>query len=105
DLVFLTKKMVLDPASHLGERFAQKAFEVLRPGGAVVLWEAIHDDNEPPSRPLAMETMLDLGISPTGALLTRQSLQSKLLHLGFCDVEFITCMNGETTFAIARRPS
>lgn len=104
DLVFLTKKMVLDPANQLGERFARKAFEVLRPGGAVVLWEAIHDETERPSRPLAMETMLDLGISPTGALLTRQSMQGKLLQLGFCDVEFITCMNGETTFAVARRP-
>ncbi len=105
DLVLLTKKMVLAPEQRLGERFAKKAYSVLRPGGALVLWEAIHDERGPPSLPLAMETVLDLGVSPVGALLTRQSMRGTLLQIGFRDVEFVTCMGGETTFAVARRPS
>lgn len=105
DLVFLTKKMVLDPERRLGERFAKKSFDVLRPGGAVLLWEAIHDDDGPPSLPLAMETVLDLGVSPTGALLTRHGIRGMLLQIGFRDVDFFTCMGGETTFALARRPT
>lgn len=103
DLVFLTKKMLLAPERRLGERFAKKAFEVLRPGGALVLWEAIHDEGAP-SLPLAMETVLDLGVSPTGALQTREGLRGTLLQLGFHHVECFTCMGGETTFAVARRP-
>lgn len=104
DLVFLTKKMLLAPERRLGERFAKKAYDVLRPGGALVLWEAIHDDAAPPALPLAMETVLDLGVSPTGALLTRQSMRGLLMQIGFADVEFFTCMGGETTFAVARHP-
>lgn len=104
DLVFLTKKMLLTPERRLGERFARKAFEVLRPKGALILWEAIHDDGRSTTLPLAMETVLDLGVSPAGPLLTRQGVREMLMRIGFEDVELFTCMGGETTFAIARRP-
>lgn len=105
DLVFLTKKMVLDPQRRLGERFVRKAFEVLNPGGTLLLWEAIHDDEGATSLALAMETVLDLGVSPTGALHTKGSMTALLEREGFENVRFFTCMGGETTFAAAAKPS
>ena len=103
DLVFLTKKMVLEPENELGRKFAQKSFDVLNPGGVAVLWEAVHHDDEPTPMALAMESVLDLGVSPTGCLLTRRSMTSMLRRIGFADVDFVPCLGGETNFVVARK--
>ncbi|MFP4601003.1 MAG: hypothetical protein ACOC9J_00705 [Persicimonas sp.] len=101
DLVFLTRKMILDPASRTGERFARKALDVLEPGGAVVFWEAIHPDQGPSPLALALETVFDLGMSPSAPLQTRATFGRTLRDIGYDRVEFIDCMGGSTTFAVA----
>jgi hypothetical protein len=104
DLVLLTKKMILAPEEQLGARFARKAFRVLRPGGALVLWEAVHPDGRPTPLSLATETFLDLAVSPTGCLITRRDIERMLGELGFGRVEAVSCIGGETTFVVARKP-
>lgn len=103
DLVFLTKKMILDPDERLGERFAQKAFEVLRPGGVAVFWETIHPDAGPMPLPRAMEAVMDLVASPAGPVTTETGIRSLLTGIGYRSVEIVPCLDGHTTFAVARR--
>jgi hypothetical protein len=103
DLVFLTKKMILSPEERLGEKFAQKAFEVLRPGGAAVFWETVHTDGRPTPLLRAMEAMLDLGASPTGLVTKEGELRHTLERLGFSSVELVPCLGGQTTFVVAYR--
>lgn len=103
DLVFLTKKMILDPAQGLGERFADKAYEVLNPGGVTVFWETIYDDDEATPVDRAMEGFLDFGVSPTGPVLTRRRFRRRLEEIGFCDVHVVECLEGATTFVVARK--
>ena len=104
DLVFLTKKMILAPEDELGEQFAKKAFDVLNPGGVTVFWEAIFDDGQPTPIQRAMEGFLDLGVSPTGPLLTHRKFRNSLRQIGYRDIEYYDCLEGATTFAVARKP-
>jgi hypothetical protein len=104
DLVFLTRKMILDPQAHVGEKFARKALDVLNPGGVAVFWEAVHPDRGPSPLPLALETVFDLGMSPSAQLKTRSSFSQTLRDIGFGEVDFVACLGGTTTFAIARKP-
>ncbi|MFU8802279.1 MAG: hypothetical protein ACNA8W_00580, partial [Bradymonadaceae bacterium] len=78
DMVFLTKKMVLDPERGLGRKFAQKAYSVLNPGGLTIFWEAIHPDHHRSSVHQALESLFDLGVSPTAPLLTETGFQNTL---------------------------
>lgn len=103
DLVVLTKKMVLAPEQRLGERFARKAFTVLRPGGVAVLWEAVHVEGRS-SRALAAESFLDLAVSPAAGPLLQGELDRLLRGIGFSSTERVACMGGETTFLVARKP-
>ena len=104
DLVFLTKKLILDPENRIGEKFASKAFEVLRPGGIAIFWETIHSDRKPLPLARAMEAVLDLGASPTGLINTEDGLTAMLTTIGYERVEFVHCLNGQTSFALARKP-
>lgn len=103
DLVFLTKKMILSPSERLGERFARKAYDVLNPGGVTVLWEAVHPDEGPTSAAVALESMMDLGVSPTGCVLTHGGMKELLRDIGYRGVDFVPCMGGETSFIVARK--
>lgn len=102
DLVFLTKKMILDPDNDLGDRFARKAFEVLEPGGVAVFWETIHDDADALPLDRAINAFLDFGVNPTGPVLTRSRFGQRLREIGYRDIEVVPCMQGETTFVVAR---
>jgi hypothetical protein len=104
DLVFLTKKMILEPEAQLGLRFARKAFEVLAPGGVTILWETVHTDRGPTPLPRAMEAVLDLGASPTSPVRTERELRAMLGDLGYEGVEVVECLEGQTTFLVARKP-
>ena len=104
DLVFLTKKMILEPEAQLGMRFARKALEVLRPGGVTILWETVHTDHGPTPLPRAMEAVLDLGASPTSPVRTEGELRALLSGLGYEGVEVVDCLEGQTTFVVARKP-
>lgn len=103
DLVFLTKKMILDPANDLGDKFARKAHQVLNPGGVCIFWETIHDDEQPRCVERGMEGFLDFGVSPTGPVLTEKGFGRMLDDIGFRDVEVVSCLEGATTFAVARK--
>ncbi len=103
DLVFLTKKMILDPENRVGEAFARKAFDVLTPNGVAILWETVHPADAPTPVAQAMEAMLDLGASPTGFVLTDRGLVELLTGIGFVSVEIVRCLGGSTSFIIARR--
>lgn len=103
DLVFLTKKMILDPSNNLGPKFAQKAFDVLNPVGVTVFWETIHDDLSPTPVDRAMEGFLDFGVSPDGPVLTGCEFCEELEHIGYRDVEVVECLQGATTFTVARK--
>jgi len=104
DLVFLTKKWILAPEDHLGEKFTRKAFDVLRPGGMVVLWECVHPDVGKTSLARAMEAVLDLGASPRGPVATEGGMTHALRRIGFSDVEIVPLLGGELTFVVGRRP-
>jgi hypothetical protein len=103
DLVFLTKKMILDPANDIGEKFARKAYEVLEPGGAAVFWEAFHDRNGDTPKGVGLESLVDLGVSPQAGPLYRDSFRRRLRRIGFDEIEFVDCLGGATSFAVARR--
>lgn len=105
DVVFLTKKMILDPENRLGEKFATRAFRVLNPGGATVFWETIYEDDGSSPIERGLEGFLDFGVSPTGPTLTRRKFRDKLRAIGYRDIEVISCLEGATTFVIARRRS
>ncbi len=103
DLVFLTKKMVLDPANDLGRKFARKSYQVLNPEGVAVFWETIYDDEAPANTDRGMEGFLDFGVSPTGPVLTNRGFQRFLTDIGYRDVEVVSCLEGATTFVVARK--
>lgn len=104
DLVFLTKKMILDPEHDLGARFAKKALQVLRPGGAAIFWETVHTDGAPTPVPRAMEAVLDLGASPIGRVQTEGGIRRLLGEMGYHRVDVVPCLRGTTTFVVARKP-
>jgi hypothetical protein len=104
DLVFLTKKMILAPEQRTGERFAEKAFSVLQPGGTLVLWETVHGEPGPTPIGRAMEAVMDLFASPAGVVCTERSLRAMLSAIGYVNVELVPCLGGQTTFVVARRP-
>jgi hypothetical protein len=103
DLVFLTKKMILNPAEKLGEKFAAKAFEVLQPGGMAIFWETIHPDQGRIPLARAMEAVLDLGAGPAGKPLTESGVKKTLRKIGFADIDIVPAMAGTTTFITARK--
>lgn len=102
DLVFLTKKMILDPDNDLGDKFARKTFEVLKPGGIAVFWETIREDDEPMAVDRGINAFMDFGVSPTGPILTRRRFRRTLSEIGYRDIEVVPCMDGEATFVVAR---
>ncbi len=103
DLVMLTKKMILAPEQRMGEKFATKAFEVLRPGGVCIFWECLHTHGRPTPLPRAMEAVLDLGASPAGLVNTEQSFRELLARIGYGDIQVVPCLAGTTTFVVARK--
>lgn len=104
DLVFLTKKMILEPESQIGEKFARKAFDVLRPGGVAIFWETLHPDDKPTPLPRAMEAVLDLGASPNGPVNTEGSMRTLLEGIGYHKIQYVHCLDGTTSFAVAFKP-
>ncbi len=103
DMVFLTKKMILDPENELGKRFARKAFEVLHPEGVALFWETIHDAKDSTCAMRGMESFLDFGVSPTGPVLTKEGFRRDLQEIGFRRVDIVSALQGTTTFAVARK--
>ncbi|MCC6213310.1 MAG: hypothetical protein IT376_00440 [Polyangiaceae bacterium] len=103
DLVMLTKKMVLRPEDRVGESFARKAFQVLRPGGVAIFWESVHpvDGPTPPMR--AMEALMDLVASPDGRVNVEDELARLLERIGYQDVQVVACLGDRTTFVVARK--
>jgi len=103
DLIFLTKKMILEPDEGIGEAFAEKAFEVLNPGGVTIFWESIHPEDSPTPLGRAMEAVLDFGASPTGPCRTDKNFERYLKGVGYSQIEVIPCLNDHTTFIVARK--
>jgi hypothetical protein len=103
DLVFLTKKMILEPETRMGQRFAAKAYEVLNPGGVAIFWETLHTDDRPTPLPRAMEAVLDLGASPVGLVNTESGMRTLLERIGYRRVEIVPVLEGSTTFVVARK--
>jgi hypothetical protein len=103
DLVFLTKKMMLQPELRIGEKFARKAFEVLRPGGTAIFWETVQPAAGVTPVVRAMEAVLDLVASPTGGVQTDAGLSELLRGIGFSEVRMVECLGGQTTFVVARK--
>ncbi len=103
DLVFLTKKMILAPEESVGEKFAKKALDVLRPGGVAIFWECVHPDHRPTPMGRAMEAALDLAASPHGPVFTEQRIAQLLTRIGFARVEVVPLLMGELTFVVAWR--
>lgn len=103
DLVFLTKKMLLEPEERMGEKFARKAYDVLNPGGVCLFWETIHPDDEPTPFSRAASGILDLAASPSGFTLTEDDFEAMLRRIGFEEVDYVYALDGECSFAIARK--
>jgi hypothetical protein len=102
DLVFLTRKMILDPAARVGERFAGVALQALAPGGVAVFWETVHADGVSPF-PRAMEALFDVCASP-GAPPRRAVDHERLLSgIGYARVEVVHCLGGQTSFVLAHK--
>lgn len=103
DLVFLTKKMLLEPEERMGEKFARKAYEVLDSDGVALFWETIHPDDEPTPFNRAVSGLLDLAASPSGFTLTERDFEGQLKRIGFSDVEYVYTLGDECSFALARK--
>lgn len=103
DLVLLTKKMILEPDQRIGEKFAAKAFDVLRPGGVAVLWETVHTDSGPTPLARAMEAVMDLVTAPSGLVNTESDLRRTLGNIGFSKIEIVPCLGNQTSFVVARK--
>lgn len=103
DLVLLTKKMILEPEQMTGEKFATKAFDVLRPGGVAILWETIHTDDKPTPLPRAMEAVMDLVTAPSGLVNTESIIRTTLGDIGFSKVQIVPCLGNQTSFVVARK--
>ena len=103
DLVLLTKKMILEPEQRIGEKFAAKAFDVLRPGGVAVLWETVHTDSAPTPLARAMEAVMDLVTAPGGLVNTESTLRTTLGDIGFSKIEIVPCLGNQTSFVVARK--
>jgi hypothetical protein len=103
DLVFLTRKMILEPAEGVGEKFARKAFDVLSPGGVAVFWETVYSESEPMPLGRAMEAVFDLCTSPAAPARSADDYRRLFLGIGYASVEVVPCLGGQTTFLIARK--
>lgn len=104
DLVFLTRKMMLDPEERIGERFAARALEALNPGGVALFWEAFHEENGETTPALALESLFDLGANPRAHPLTRGDFRDRMRSIGYESVTFVECLGGTVSFAVARAP-
>lgn len=103
DLVFLTRKMILEPSENVGEKFARKAFDVLSPKGVAVFWETVYTESEPMPLGRAMEAVFDLCTSPSAPARSAGDYQSLFHEIGYASVEVVPCLGGQTTFLIARK--
>ena len=103
DLVFLTKKMILDPANDTGEKFARKSYEVLEPGGVAIFWEAVHRPGGDTPDGVALESLFDLAVTPDAGPLYRDDFRRRLRDIGFETVDYVDCLAGATSFTVARR--
>jgi len=104
DLVFLTKKMILEPENKLGEQFAQKACDVLNPGGVAVFWETIYPNEAAIRRSSMLEAVLNMGASPASPVRTQDSFTQLLNGMGFVNVRLVECLFGQATFVVAEKP-
>jgi hypothetical protein len=105
DLVLLTKKFVLKPEEKLGERFAERAFRVLRPGGRVVIWETIYPEDGKVPKWVALNGFQDLIPSYGGAFYTQKKMEEILRKIGFLKVDFYTFSTsfGPAQFVVGTR--
>jgi len=103
DLVFLTRKMILEPSEGVGEKFARKAFEVLSERGVAVFWETVYSESQPMPLGRAMEAVFDLCTSPSAPARTADDYRRLFLGIGYASVEVVPCLGGQTTFLIARK--
>jgi hypothetical protein len=103
DLVFLTRKMILEPSEKVGEKFARKAFEVLSPGGVAVFWETVYSESSPMPLGRALEAVFDLCTSPSAPARSADDYRLLFHQIGYASVEVIPCLGGQTTFLIARK--
>ena len=104
DLVFLTRKMILEPEHELGVRFARKAFDVLNPGGVAIFWEVVHPTAGIAPLSVAMEAVFDLAASPSAPSRTKRCFEHLLLDIGFSKVDLVPCLAGQTSFVVATKP-
>lgn len=105
DMVFLTKKFLLHPDDGVGESFARKGYQVLNPGGKLVVWETFYPDNRKPNMETALFGLQDLIASQGGALYTRSTMRKFLKETGFRKVEFMPfpLVFGDVEFCIAEK--
>ena len=103
DLVFLTRKMIVEPESEFGLRFARKAFDVLNPGGVLILWETVHPNKGKTPLPSAMEAVFDLTASPKAPSRTQKCFELLLSEVSFVKTEVIPCLGGQTSFVVGTK--
>jgi hypothetical protein len=103
DLVFLTKKMLLEPDEKMGEKFARKAYDVLNEDGVTLFWETVHPDDEPTPYLRAVNEVTDRAASPDGFSLTEDGFRETLRDIGYGEVEYVHCLDGEANFVVARK--
>jgi hypothetical protein len=96
--------MILDPPARVGERFARKAFEALNPGGVAVLWETVYRNDGPMPLDHALEAAFDLCASPTTPPRDLGEYERLLGGIGYRGVDVVSCMGGQTSFLVARKP-
>ena len=109
DLVFLTRKMILEPSEGVGEKFARKAFEVLSERGVAVFWETVYSESQPMPLGRAMEAVFDLCTSPSAPARTPEELRPFRLVMWFVAAEEATVcrvvpldLSKEPTFRVLR---
>ena len=103
DLILLTRKMIIDPKQKVGEKFAQKAFEVLNPGGKAIFWETVYPEKGRMPLRQAMEVVFDFCTSPSALTRSKADYNKLLKSIGFKKVQVYDCLEGQTHFIVAEK--
>lgn len=102
ELVFLIRKFAYCGPQH-GIEYLEKAKQVIRPGGYVILWEPFVDNFAMVPWMASTMALVDSMLGESHPLWTRAQVADFARQAGY-DVSVFNCRNGVTSFIVARVP-
>lgn len=102
ELVFLIRKFAYCGPQH-GIEYLEKAKQVIKPGGYVILWEPFVDNFTMVPWMASTMALVDSMLGESHPLWTRGQVADFARQAGY-DVSIYNCRNGVTSFIVARVP-